>query len=186
MEKATPRQLFALFCACKVNTKELSLTKEQASNMIDRTRKGEVDSVRNELVALGATVSGNAKPQQNWRELFDRAHAAGMAALKSHTPRPMTVVGHTNPLDDSSPVREAWHVSEGVCGFAWVVIHPGNCSFACWLRKNKIGHKHYYGGWEIWVSEGGQSMERKQAYAQAFAEVVKTAGIKAYTGSRMD
>lgn len=186
MEKATPRQLFALFCACKVNTKELELTKAQASDMIDRAKRGMVDEVREELLGFGATENGTAKPQQNWQELFDKARAAGLEALRKHTPKPMTVVERTNPLDDSSPIRQAWHVSEGVCGFAWVVIHPGNCSFACWLRKNKIGHKHYYGGWEIWVSEGGQSMERKQAYAKAFAEVVNAAGIKAYTGSRMD
>ena len=41
-------------------------------------------------------------------------------------------------------------------------------------------------GLSVWVSEGGQSMERKEAYARAYADVLRAAGIEAYAGSRMD
>lgn len=90
-------------------------------------------------------------------------------------------------LDDNSPVRRQWIVNSGVCGFAWVIIKPGTSSFAKWLIKN--GHAkthHYYGGVCHYVSEFGQSMEKKEAYAAAFAKVLSENEIRAYSDSRMD
>jgi hypothetical protein len=118
--------------------------------------------------------------------LYDIAHAAGMAALVACQPRPMVVQEHANMADDTSPVAQQWIVEGGACGFAWVTVMPATCSFAHWLKKHKGCSKAYYGGMQIWVHEGGQSMARKEAYANAFAEVLKAAGIKAYSGSRMD
>ena len=46
-----------------------------------------------------------------------------------------------------------WHAPEGVCGFAWVKVSPGNSSFAKWLVKNKMARKGYYGGVEINISD---------------------------------
>ena len=40
-EPATPRQLWALHCATKLNTKELKISKGTASKLIDRSKKGE-------------------------------------------------------------------------------------------------------------------------------------------------
>ena len=65
-------------------------------------------------------------------------------------------------------------------------MSPGNCSFANWLKKNKLAHKHYYGGVAIWVGQFNQSMQKKEEYAHAFASVLVDAGINAYVGSRMD
>ena len=39
---------------------------------------------------------------------------------------------------------------------------------------------------EIWVGEFNQSVTRKEAYAQAFAEVLREAGVTAYASSRKD
>ena len=36
------------------------------------------------------------------------------------------------------------------------------------------------------ASEGGQSIERKEAYAAAYAAVLKANGIDAYPNSRLD
>lgn len=42
------------------------------------------------------------------------------------------------------------------------------------------------GGLQYWVSQGGQSMQRKEAFARAFASVLKANGIDAFADSRMD
>lgn len=119
--------------------------------------------------------------------LFDKAHAAGMDAGEKARPRPMVVVQREHPFDDSSPIIKRYPpVMDGLCGFAWVNVRPGNSSFANWLRKSGRGHKGYHGGWEYWVGAFNQSYERKMAYAHAFAEILREAGIKAYAGGRLD
>jgi hypothetical protein len=55
-----------------------------------------------------------------------------------------------------------------------------------WLKAQGIGSKGYYGGYEIWVREFGQSVDRKYAFAQAFAQVLGKYGIEASAGSRLD
>lgn len=143
--------------------------------------------------------------------LYRLAHAAGMAAAERMTPTPMVVQEHASVGDDDSPVTRQWYVPSGVCGFAWVIVRPGTCSFARWvathdpdgnrIRKQDqqsdkhhlrytgnrpIGQRGYRGGIQIWVSYFGQSMERKQAYARAFAHALQINGISAYADSRMD
>jgi hypothetical protein len=100
----------------------------------------------------------------------------------------MIVEEHTNMMDDNSPVKKQYFVEGGVCGFAWVSIYPGNSPFANWLKKTERARKDSYaGGVSIWVSEYGQSMERKEAFASAFANSLRESGIeKAYSRSRMD
>jgi hypothetical protein len=119
--------------------------------------------------------------------LYCQARLAGLNAAEACKPTPMIVSQHKNMLDDSSPIEKQWYVPSGVCGFAWVIVRPGTSSFAKWLVKN--GHArthHYYGGICHYVSEFGQSMEVKEAYATAFAKVLSEAGIRAYSDSRMD
>jgi hypothetical protein len=119
--------------------------------------------------------------------LYEKARAAGLAALEATRPVPMIVgsaIGLSDKIDYSKPT---YYEEGGVCGFAWVTIAPGRGPFVTWCKKNGVrGHAGYYGGYEIWVSEGGQSMQRKEAYARAFANVLREAGINAYPGSRMD
>lgn len=143
------------------------------------------------------------------RALFAKAHAAGTAAGNGHKPTPMVVytpkdqlgsmLGHNdvsfaddgkgglmvrgNNIDDREPV---YTVPDGVCGFAWVNIRPGNCSLARHAHKLLKARTGYYGGMEIWVNGFGQSYERKRAYASAYAEVMRAAGVDAYPGSRLD
>lgn len=119
--------------------------------------------------------------------LHNKAHAAGMAAGEAAMPTPMIVVQRANPLDDTSPiVKEYAPVMEGVCGFAYVTVRPGTSSFARWLRRRGRGYTAYYGGTAFSVRQFGQSMTRKAAYADAYASVLREAGIKAYSESRMD
>lgn len=121
--------------------------------------------------------------------LYAKADAAGKAAAAACRPTPM-IVGDakslfSNEIDYSKPT---YYVADGVCGFAWVNLKPGNSGFANWLKKMKLARRdEYYGGVTIWVSDYNQSMDRKSAYAGAFARVLNDAGFKrAYAMSRMD
>jgi hypothetical protein len=119
--------------------------------------------------------------------LFCKARLAGLEAAEKHTPTPMVVNQHENMLDDASPVKRSWTVNSGVCGFAWIIIKPGTSSFAKWLVKASHARPDgYHGGVCHYVGEFGQSMEKKEAYAHAFAAVLSEAGIRAYSMSRMD
>lgn len=133
-----------------------------------------------------ATAAEAAK-KKDWQQLHDIAHEAGMKAAEAHTPTPMRVIQRQNPLDPHSPIaRDYGTVNEGVCGFAWVVIRPATTSFARWLKAQRIGRNGYGGGVHIWVSQFGQSMERKEKYAAAYAEVMREAGFNAIHDSRLD
>lgn len=120
-------------------------------------------------------------------KVCEQAHLNGMAAATDIVPTPMVVQQHANPLDDNSPVvRQYEPVMDGVCGFAWVEVRPSNSSFAIWARKQGWRQSSYMGTY-LWVSYFGQSMERKTAYARAYAaHLVSELGIKAHAGSRMD
>ena len=78
---------------------------------------------------------------------------------------------------------------------------PMYCGFACvdvrGVRSNsKLGQamqaqgfrKGYSGGLQLWdpAEHRGQSMDCKEAGAQAYAEVLRGYGINAYMGSRAD
>lgn len=120
--------------------------------------------------------------------LYHNAIVAAHDALAKCTPIPM-VVGTPktflgNEIDTTKPME---YIADGVCGFAWVNVKPGNSKFAKWLKANNIARKDdYYGGVTIWISVGNQSMQKKEAYGAAMAKVFADAGINAYMASRMD
>ena len=132
------------------------------------------------------------------KELFNdicvKADAAGKAAVEKAFIRPM-IVGQekgfmSGKIDYSKPVE---FVEDGVCGFAWVDIYPqhkGTTTLgkmerkvyeACGFKKAFESKKYYK-----WISDYNQSMQKKEAYARAFAEVLRANGLKAYSGSRLD
>lgn len=117
-----------------------------------------------------------------WQEAMRRGREAAEACKVT----PMVVEQHANVLDDSSPVTERWVCDSGVCGFAWVVIKPGTCSFARWLRKAGHAHKRDPGGVLIWISEYGQSYERKLAHARAMADHFREQGYNSFAQGRLD
>lgn len=124
-----------------------------------------------------------------FEELYQQAHAAGDAAAKACVPRAMVVGTPTKPFgSDIDYTKQVWVEPEGVCGFAWIKITPATCSFARWLKKTgKVRDgRAWDGGVDIWVRDYGQSMQRKEAYANAFARVLNEAGIRAYAQSRLD
>ena len=125
----------------------------------------------------------------NYERILAEAHEAGMAAGSAKVATPMTLV--QSDLFDN-PIGKTYYVPEGPCGFAWVVTHEhGNGKFVKYLKSISdgptVGNKYYYGGYYVkWVREFGQSIEKKEAYADAYAAILKDYGIKAYSGSRLD
>lgn len=123
----------------------------------------------------------------NCEQIYNEAHAAGCNAVANLRVRPMIVSERANPLDDSSNVVCQYYVEDGVCGFAWVKIRPARGKFVKWLKDNKIGRPNSYeGGYDISIFDYNQSMQKKETYADAFAKVLVSNGIKAYGQSRMD
>ena len=120
-------------------------------------------------------------------ELFDRAHHAGLRAGHESTPTPMVVGSPSTPFgSDIDWNKSTYHVSDGVCGFAGVVIKPARGKFVSFLKSKGLGWKHYYGGFYMTCREFGQSLARKEAYCEAFAKVLGESGMRCYVDSRMD
>ena len=70
-------------------------------------------------------------------DLWARAKRAGLAAGNAITPRPMVVGTPTTPFgNDIDMTKPQYYISEGLCGFAWVNIKPGNSRFANWLKRH--------------------------------------------------
>ena len=110
------------------------------------------------------------------RLLLHEAHRAGMEAGLRAMPTPMLVT--------NDRTSQRWVVEDGACGFAWVTI-KGNGPLAK-AAKAHGWQKGYPKGLTHWVHEFNQSLTRKEAYAHAFAKVLRDAGYEAWPGSRMD
>lgn len=186
---ATKRQLFALFCITRKDYRNENLTYDEASALIDK--------LNSENGYVGKAPK--AGKENRAIEFFEKAKQAGLEALNACTPVPMTVQQRVSPLDDNSPVVQEWRVDGGVCGFAWITFKantPENRKFLAGLKKadlvgnvndNREWSKSLSGpGYMFWVREGGQSMQKKEAYAYAFVKSLRENGIEAYSHSRID
>jgi hypothetical protein len=195
---ASKPQTWAIFCATKLDVRNLGLTYDEASSFLDRFNNGEAEQVVAELRAKGATGAGNGKPKSSaaeHRALFERAVAAAEIAAAETTPTPMLVGDPKNMMaslmGDDGGFREdrpIYKVASGACGYAWVNVKPGTSSFAKWLVKNGHGYSDsYYGGVSVQMRQGGQSYEIKCAAASAFAKVLRDAGMdRCYSYNRLD
>lgn len=185
----TKRQGWALYCITKKDYRNENLTYEQASELIKTL--GDPNYVKK------STAVKDNEAVKIHQEAFD----AGIAAMNEAKVIPMIVEQHTNMVDDNSPVAKQWVVDGGVCGFAWIQFKANttpNRKFLAGLKraglagedklenKNVKWGKSYQGGYQYWVSVGGQSMQKKEAFAHAFAEVLQKHGLTVYVGSRMD
>lgn len=134
-----------------------------------------------EFASLREKIAHESKARaarnDGFAELVARAHAAGMQAGIDCMPIPMAVMDELN--------GQLWRVDDGACGFAWISF-AGNTAFGRWAKKQGIARPHWPSGLCVWVSEFGQSVDRKTAYAGAYARVLNDAGIAAYAGSRLD
>ena len=82
----------------------------------------------------------------------------------------------------------AQHGEPGYCGFAWVHVSE-KASTKLGRALKEVGfRKSYQGGLDLWNpgGSGTQSMDIKEAGAQAYADVLRSFGINAYLSSRAD
>ena len=120
-------------------------------------------------------------------KLLEKAHLMGMDAGRSVGVTPMIVGSPSTPLgNDIDYSKKTYFVESGVCGFAGVVIKPARGKFVSYLKSLGMGHKHYYGGYYVPVRAFGQSLARKEAYAEAYAKILSEEGMRCYVDSRMD
>ena len=126
----------------------------------------------------------------NCGAIYLKAYSVGQNAGKESRPTP--VVFYEADLLDR-PIGKSYYEAEGVCGFAGVEVRPASyagkkdCEFVRYCRSNKIGYYSDYNKcWYIPCHEYGQSMQRKEAFAEAFAQVLKENGIQANATSRME
>ena len=84
----------------------------------------------------------------------------------------------------------ARHGEPGYCGFAWVDVYVDRTNSKQAKELIAAGLKKDYKPkcLSVWNpgGSGTQSMDIKEAGAHAFAEVLRTAGLRAYAGSRAD
>ena len=120
--------------------------------------------------------------------IYEQAHAAGCKAWEDCSPNPVTW-GMAKSLvgNEIVPGTEST-CTEGLCGFAWIIVKPARGPFVTYCKRNDIGRKHVYPGWYIGARGpfDSQSIERKEAYAYAFAGVLREHGVNCYVGSRLD
>ena len=121
-------------------------------------------------------------------KLHNTAQAIGRMAGRDHTPTPMQVGGYTIP--------------DGPCGFAWVRVKctGKGAAFINGLKKEGLASANIncfdpkvvwerstsQPGYMFWVSDFGQSYERKLAMARAMGNHLREAGLPAHAGGRLD
>lgn len=140
----------------------------------------EASDIIGEMMATKGIMETESKPKVDFETLWEEAQADGYVAGTDAIPTPMIVSGY-----ESEPVMD------GACGFAYVnfSMRMGiSRKFGRWLIDNGHARKdNHIGGCTIWISEHGQSMERKAAHAVAMTNVLREAGIgSAHPHSRMD
>ena len=98
--------------------------------------------------------------RDRWTSDLHDAHMAGWDAVNAYTPSVMVVRDHDG--------RE-WTVDSGPCGFARVEVRPRNTAWAKWLLGAGWRSSDYFKCVTLNISNFGQSLERKEVYAAAFA-----------------
>ena len=82
----------------------------------------------------------------------------------------------------------ARHGEPGYCGFAWVKVSEKASTKLGRALKTVGFRKSYNGGLDLWNpgGSGTQSMDIKEAGAEAYAEALRGFGINAHACSRAD
>ena len=131
---------------------------------------------------------------QTFTAICEKASQAGYAAVETARVVPMVLGQETSlfsgVIDETKPT---YFVEDGVCGFAWVSVKPeniGNTRLGKQERRalEAVGFRKndYEKTYLLRISDFNQSMQKKEAYADAYAKVLRGHGIRAYSGSRMD
>jgi hypothetical protein len=135
---------------------------------------------------MTTTLTPTVHTEREFEVLWNAAHEAGDAAAQAALPDPIYIYSPKSLYDRTpDPSKPVYYESEGVCGFASVKF-AGNTAFGRWAKKSGRADNGYPKGLMHWVGGYGQSYDRKRAYAQAFAAVLRDAGIECHVESRLD
>lgn len=128
------------------------------------------------------------KSEREVKALAVKAVAAGMEAVKVLHVQAMVVYEADLLSGKAKAGGKLWYVADGVCGFAWINLRGVLGRERAWWAKIGFSGRALDGGSGIgfWVGDFNQSLQKKEAFARAYAEVLQEAGYKAYSGSRMD
>jgi hypothetical protein len=110
-------------------------------------------------------VTPNKHASIDWDELWRVAAAYGDDAAARVIPTPMVV---------RSKEREYW-VPEGKYGGARIIVRDARRNFGRWLRISGYGGRGHRAGATVYAPS--HFVETAEAYAHAFAEVLRTNGV---------
>ncbi|WP_321811040.1 MULTISPECIES: DUF6883 domain-containing protein [unclassified Burkholderia] len=108
-------------------------------------------------------VDESVKGPDRWRAIYDLASQAGRDAAMNCTPTPMKLDGFEIEL-------------EGLCGGAYVRL-DGRRAFSRWILAQGYARHGYPSGICVRADVSSQSVERAEAYANAFMRVIWLNGI---------
>jgi hypothetical protein len=120
----------------------------------------------------------------DYLNILQEAKQKGLIALKACVPTPVAFV--SVDLNDK-PVAPPEISLSGDCGGAYITGLHGRDPLVSWLKKNTEAvkgictlSKGVYKGYDLYLDKDyhGQSHERHTAFANAFAKVLKSNGIK--------
>jgi hypothetical protein len=189
---ATGAQTWALFCITKKDyRKEAPMSYTEAAALITKlnAEKG--------YVSKAGTKTPKVAKTNKAKEIHEAAVKAGTDALNACTPTPMVVVdvglGGFGGIVEGG---KEYFVEGGVCGFCSIYFKANttnNREFLAGLKAAGLAGVGFDVEWKkgdvgysYWVRQGGQSLQRKEAFGGAFTKTLREAGIKAYMNSRMD
>jgi hypothetical protein len=101
-----------------------------------------------------------------YEEVYRRAHAAGHAAQDAIMPKPMVV---TSTFGNSEEINDVIYEF----GSAYVAVEDARTGFARWLVRSGHGRRAIRGGAIAPAPNIGGSFDKAQAYAEAFAAVLR-------------
>ena len=117
------------------------------------------DRALEERASAPAVVRPHLSDEAKWSAIYELAEQAGNNAISTLVPTPIVVDGVV--------------YMEGNCGGAYVAVKDARRGFAKWLKNSGKGRKCYPTGYAVYAPAIDQSAERAEAFAKAFASVLR-------------
>jgi hypothetical protein len=128
----------------------------------------------------------------NYTGIWNKVQEEGRKAVEKLEVSPM-IVQQVDLLNRPIPGTKPEYVADGPCGFAWLEFRPASkagkndCEFVKWMRTNRIGsYDDYAKCWRFPIFDYNQSIQKKEAHAEAMAQCLRAVGINAHANSRLD
>ncbi len=121
------------------------------------------DEALEKQAATPAVLPNGLTGEARWQAVYDLADQAGSDAIEACVPKPLVVQGKV--------------YMDGDCGGAYVIVHDARKGFARWLKTSGKGSRIHPTGYTVTARQSGQSAETAEAYANAFAKVLRRNGV---------